>query len=303
MDSIAIDCKIFTLGPEGTNGHEAALCAKQMLNLGEQCTMSFCQSHQDILHLMDKAKVDFGIVAVENSTNGHVREVLNYWLPCVLNGHNPPPFKVVGEVEIPVKHCLMVKGDLTIAHLDGVISHTHALGQCTEFINNNNLVQIPVHSTALAARLIATNKGYSRYGAIASRLAAKLNNLAILDDDITDNSLYGENITRFYILGYKVPPKTGSDWTALLVQVPDESGAMNRITNVISANGINMSAIQSISFGALRKYAFYVEMEGHQSDRSVQAALSSIANITNDKFVVLGSFPKAQQTIQEIEHE
>lgn len=294
--SVCISCsaKILTLGPEGTNGHQAALAARNIVGVGDDCPIEFCKNHHSILTQMHENKDCVGIVAVENSTNGYVREVLEYWLPCILNGGAQPLFQVIGEVEVKVEHYLLARHGMSIENLDGVLSHPQAFGQCSHFLNNHNWVKTPCNSTSAAADLVAHDAAYARYGAIASKLAAASYNLHILQKAINDSCMYGDNITRFYILGHNMPIETGNDWTALLVQVPDELGAMNKITNVISANNINMSVIHSIPFGALRKYAFYVEMEGHQNDRAVRAALSSIGNITNDKFVILGSFPKAQ---------
>ncbi|PIR92335.1 hypothetical protein COU01_02350 [Candidatus Falkowbacteria bacterium CG10_big_fil_rev_8_21_14_0_10_44_15] len=285
---------ILALGP-GTNGHEAALRAKAMLGLNG-CKITFHPSHQEILSAMNGGANDrIAIVAIENSTQGYVREVVQHWLPCVLNGASPPDFNVIGEVRIVIKHCLLARKNITGAHeLTGVMSHPQALGQCGIWLRQQRLtLQVPAESTARAAEIVATDTAYSRYGAIGSGLAAELYGLRVLVSGITDNNLYGENITRFYILGKQPAAKTGRDYTALLVKVPNVSGELHRITGAIAGNGINMTSLHSIPAGKLGDYVFYIEMEGHIEDRIVEVALASITNITDNHLVVLGSFPQA----------
>ena len=284
--------KMMALGPPGTNGHEAALKAKRLL--GYDCEIEFGDNHRAIMQSLRDIATDIGVVAIENSTNGYVREVIEYWLPCIMNGQAPPLFSVVGEVEIPINHCLIVRNGIEPGMIKGVISHPQALGQCGKFLDKHNItIKVPSSSTASATKLVAGDGDYACYAAIASPLAAKLYGLRILQENISDPTPYGVNKTRFYVLGKEKPESTGRDWTALLLKVPNIEGALLKVIGPISHNGINMSALHSIPIGELREYAFYVEVEGHESERRVQAALASIANITNDRFIVLGSFPKA----------
>jgi len=285
--------KMMALGPPATNGHQAALDAKR--SLGYDCEIEFGDNHRKIMQSLDDGITDMGIVAIENSTNGYVREVIEYWLPCIMNGKTPPSFFVIGEVEIAVNHCLITRNGIEHRMIEGVISHPQALGQCGKFLDSHNItIKVPSNSTASAAQLVAEDNGYARYAAIASPLAVELyGGLRILQENISDPSPYGVNVTRFYVLGNERPERTGKDGTALLLKMPNTSGTLYKAIGPISINDINMSSLHSVPVGKIGEYAFYVEMEGHESERRVQAALASIANITSDHYVVLGSFPRA----------
>src|SRR3989338_3098712 len=280
---------IVVLGPQGTNGHEAA--AQFMQINARALNICFCNSNAEILPSVVNQTYDFGVTPTENSSMGIIRQIMDFWL----QEHSDPSrvgIQVIGDVVLPVHHCLMVHSDTTsVEQVDTVISHPAALDQCHNNLERLGLmVQVPSQSTAGAAAQVARQSGEKKnLAAIASQFAADRYQLKVLEPMLHDRT---GNSTRLHVIGRTSTQPTGNDTTAILFWLPNKCGALARMIQIISSAECNMSCIHSIPLGERSRYAFYVEFDGHQYDSVVNAMLQLIA-ATSQRLVVLGSFPKA----------
>lgn len=284
--------KICALGPAGTNGHEAAKMASEMLKLGQdgadQVTeISFCSRNDEILERVGRDKC-FGVVPIENSSAGLVSEVVRFWLKWAEVWLD---LNVIGEILLPIEHHLLVHPSIQqVEELSGVMSHPQALAQCAKSLDRLGLkTRIPSASTAGAAAEVATNSASRSVGAIASRLAGELNGLRVISQHIEDCS---GNATRFHLVARRtLPSPTGNDRTAIIFCVPNRPRALLNPLWCIGTEEVNMSSIHSIPLGTPSEYAFYCELDCHSGDRKGVMILERMRTFTN-KIIVLGSYPQ-----------
>ena len=262
------------LGPEGTFTQSAAL--KQF---GHSVNTVALDGIDDVFREVEARTADYGVVPVENSTEGVVRHTLD------LFQHSP--LHVCGEVQLRIHHHLLVRpGEYPVTR---VMAHQQALAQCRAWLEANlpNAEHVAVASNAEAARLVSETDGAA---AIASETAAELYGLEIRHRNIEDEP---DNTTRFLVIGRQAALPSGNDLTSLLISVHNKPGTLYQMLQHIARHGVSMTRIESRpSRQGVWEYVFYIDVEGHQEDAPVAAAL---ADLEKEAFAVkvLGSYPRA----------
>ncbi|HEY7362565.1 MAG TPA: prephenate dehydratase [Methylomirabilota bacterium] len=260
-------------GPQATFTHQAAL-----QHFGASATYVASRSVADVFDDVERGRVEYGVVPVENSTEGAVNITLDRLIDSDAS--------ICGEVYLPItQHLLSAAPGL--ADVKTVISHPQALAQCRGWLAAN-LPEVPtqeVTSTAAAAELAA---GDVSIAAIASDLAARLYNVPVLRARIEDNP---SNSTRFLIIGRRPPGPSGRDKTSILFAMRNEPGALYRVLEPFSGRGLNLTKIESRPAKVRAwEYVMFVDFEGHRDTPVVAAALDEIRART--VFVkILGSYP------------
>lgn len=263
------------LGPMGTFSEEAA--NKQFGGLTSPVQ---CSSIDDVFRMVESGQVDYGVVPVENSTEGAVGRTLDLLMGTSLH--------ICGEVTLPVHHNLLSKQTDKVA-IKKLYSHAQSLAQCHEWLNLNlpGVERQAVVSNAEAARLAAADPSSA---AIASRRAAELFELAVLNASIEDDP---KNTTRFLVLSLHDVAPSGKDKTSLLMATKNEPGAMVDLLSPFSRHGVSMSKFESRpSKIGLWEYVFFVDIEGHQQDKPVVDALAELKQRASF-LKILGSYPIA----------
>lgn len=268
--------KIAFFGPQATYTHLAAI--KQF---GLSTDLIPVRGIADVFDEVERGEADYGVVPIENSTEGIVTHTLDVFVDSNL--------QIVAEVMLEISHCLLSKGG-SIEDIKKIYSHPQPIAQCRNWLAKN-LPNIPVMetaSTAVAARMVAND---NEAAAIASEFAASIYDLKIVKKRIEDNV---NNFTRFLVIGRKSPEKSGSDKTSVMFAVKDESGALYRMLEPFSKHDINLTKIESRPMKTRAwEYIFFIDMEGHVSELKVKEAIDELSK--NCLFVkVLGSYPRSK---------
>lgn len=261
------------LGPANTFTHQAAL-----EHFGEATEFVPVASIPDTFAEVQRGGADFGVVPVENSTEGPVHETLD----CFVDSEA----KVVSEIVIPISFQLLSRG--TKEDVRTVYTNPVAYAQCRQWVARNlpGREVVTAVSTARAAAMAAEDLAGA---AIANELAGIEYGLNVLERDIQD---LAANYTRFYVIApAAISQRTGSDKTAVVFSIRDRVGALRDVADVFARRGLNMSSIQSRpSRTGVWDYVFFVEFQGHESDPIVSEALEELKE--QCVFVkVLGSWP------------
>ena len=267
--------KIAFLGPEGTYTQAAA-----QKHFGHSVITVPLAGVDEVFREVEADSCNYGVVPVENSTEGVVTHTLDRFLISSL--------LVCGEVELRIHHQLMSKAP-SLQSITKVYSHQQSLGQCREWLDANlpTVERIAVSSNAEAAKRAAREDGAA---AIASETAAQIYGLTILAASIEDEP---ENTTRFLIIGKQATTPSGEDKTTLLLSTRNEPGALYRLIKPFEVHNISMSRIESRpSRRAAWDYVFFVDINGHVNDAPVAEALQELKKETT-LLKVLGSYPKA----------
>lgn len=263
------------LGPLGTYSEEAA--NKQF---GGVSSPVQCASIDEVFRVVEAGQADYGVVPVENSTEGAVGRTLDLLMHSSLN--------ICGEVELPVHHNLLSK-QLDKAAIRKVYSHAQSLGQCHEWLNRN-LSGIECEAVASNAEAARRATGEEGAAAIASKRAGELFGMNLLAESIEDDP---RNTTRFLILATHDVASSGKDKTSLVMATRNVPGAIVKLLSPLAENGVSMSKLESRpSYMGLWEYVFFVDIEGHRSDEKVAKALTQLEE--QAAFLkVLGSYPIA----------
>ena len=266
--------KVAYLGPQATFTHMA--CMNRFGLLAEYVPL---RGIGEVFAEVEKGKADYGVVPVENSTEGVVSHTLDMFVDSDL--------KICGEILMEVAHHLLSKlGEK--GRIVTIYSHPHAIAQSRKWLEANmaGVALREVHSTAAAAELAAQDEAAA---AIASELASRFYDLKVVASRIEDSPY---NFTRFLIIGQSPCAVTGQDKTSILFTIRDRVGALYRMLEPFAKNQINLTKIESRpSRYRVWEYIFYVDIEGHVEDAPVKAALEGLQE--ECLFVkVLGSYPK-----------
>jgi chorismate mutase/prephenate dehydratase len=269
--------KVGFLGPEGTFSQAAVL-----KHFGHSVRALPLLAVHEVFQEVQSGVTDFGVVPIENSSEGTVNHTLDLFLAS--------PLKICGEIELRVSHCLM--GQMRdFAGVTRVCAHAQALGQCRVWLDEHlpDAERVAVSSNAEGARRARDERGSA---AIAGQSAAQVYGLNLLATDIEDHS---DNTTRFLVIGRKLFAPSGADRTTLLFSARDTAGpgALFRLLEPLAKSGISMTRIESRP-SRKRKwdYVFFADIEGHADDPKVAKALSGLAKRAS-LFRVLGSYPRA----------
>ena len=263
------------LGPEATFTHQAAI-----RRFGSSLRYASQKTITDVFAEVSKDRADYGVVPIENSTEGVVTHTLDMFVDSDL--------KIVAQIVLRVQHCLL--SDCRRPQIKKLFAHPQSLGQCRGWVQANlpRVVIIETSSNARSAELAAKE---NESAAIAGVLAAEKYGLRVLEHDIQDNAA---NATRFLVLGRQCSPATGHDRTSLMFSIADQVGALYRALAPFRRYRINMTKIESRpSKRKAWEYFFFVDCDGHMSDRKVSKAIT-LLNEHCSYVKVLGSYPNAE---------
>jgi len=263
------------LGPRGTFSEEAA-----NKRFGTSVNTLPCASIDEVFRQVEANQVGYGIVPVENSTDGAVGRSLDLLLATTA--------QICGEVLLPVHQCLMSRAQ-DWAAIHRIYAHSQSLGQCHGWLTQNfpDVERVAVISNAEAARIASQEPGSASIG---NRAAAKLYALQLLAENIEDNP---NNTTRFVVIGRDSVAPSGRDKTSLVMSARNRPGAMHELLAPFAEYAVSMTRLESRpSRTGMWEYVFFVDLEGHQHDGRVSQALEQLR--ARASFVkVLGSYPAA----------
>jgi len=273
----ALECpmQVAYLGPEGTFTEAAAL-----KRFGSAVEVLSCMTIDEVFRAVESGTSQYGVVPVENSTEGAVGRTLDMLLQS--------PLKICGEVMLPIHQCLLGRhGELSA--IKTVFSHPQSLGQCQNWLNINlsHASRVPASSNAEAARLAAESP---HSAAIAGSQAAELFGLDVLVSNIEDDA---KNTTRFLVLGNQQVAPSGKDKTSLAMSAANRPGAVHELLMPLAKHGVSMSKFESRpARSGLWEYVFFMDIDGHVAEEKVAATLAELKQVA--AFVkVLGSYPVA----------
>lgn len=268
--------EVACLGPLATFTHLAGV-----RHFGSSAKFIPVKSIKEVFEAVENGQVDYGVVPIENSTEG----VVNYTLDMFIDFD----LKITAEVMLEVSHNLL---SLTghIKDIETIYSHPQAFAQCRTWLERN-LPDKTLHESTSTARAAELASRDSSSAAIASELAAKTYNLKFVQRDIEDNK---HNYTRFLIISTNILPKTDNDKTSIMFTTKDRPGALFDILSPFKKAKINLKKIESRpSRRKAWEYIFFVDMEGHIEDKKVSKAIEDIKN--NCLYLkFLGSYPMSE---------
>lgn len=269
--------KIAFLGPEGTFSQQAVL-----KHFGHSIRALPMPAISEVFEEVQAGHADFGVVPVENSTEGTVNHTLDMFLSS--------PLKICGEVELRIHQHLMGRMH-ALEDIVRVCSHQQSLAQCRHWLNEHlpGIERVPVSSNAEAARRARDEDGTA---AIAGQAAAEVYGLSVIVPEIEDSQ---DNTTRFFVIGRKLFSASGSDKTTLLLSAGDTRapGALHRLLGPLARHNITMTRIESRP--SRRKkwdYVFFIDVLGHADETPLKDALEELRE-QSSLFRVLGSYPCA----------
>lgn len=268
--------KIAYLGPAGTYTHTAAL-----QQFGTSAELLPQATIHDVFYAVASETANYGVVPVENSTEGAVNQTHDEFFTSDL--------RICAEVDIPIHHALMVAAGVKPEAIRKIYSHEQSLAQCRKWLQAKfpSIELQAVSSNGEAARLASVDAASA---AIAGETAAAAFGLEVLHKRIEDLE---SNTTRFLVLGNQRVPRTGEDRTSLLLFAPNRAGALVDLLAPFQTHNISLSRVASrpAPMGQW-SYAFFIDFEGHESDEYVAAALDQVRTVAYE-LKVLGSYPQA----------
>ena len=273
--ALEMPLRIGYLGPEGTFTEAAAL--KQF---GHAVTSVPMPAISDVFQEVENGGCQYGVVPVENSSEGVVSHTLDRFLNS--------PLQICGEVTLRIHHNLLGLGG-GLDGIDTVYSHQQSLAQCRGWLDRHlpRAERIAVASNAEAARLAAAA---DTTAAIAGAMAAERYGLGVLVPNIEDEP---DNTTRFLVIGQQGAAPSGDDKTSLLLSTRNEAGGLYQLLEPFAEHGISMTRIESRpSRRGNWDYVFFVDINGHRDDPGVAVALAELKRKAG-MYKVLGSYPKA----------
>lgn len=268
--------KVAYLGPEGTFTQMATFKHFGDAVLGEPKV-----TVDDVFREVASETCNYGVVPVENSTEGVISHTLDNFLESSL--------KVCGEVELRVHHHLMLSPEADEKNISKIYSHQQTLGQCRRWLDGHypKIPRVTVSSNAEAAKKAAEEKDAA---AIAGEIAADIYGLRIISKKIEDSA---ENTTRFLVVGREKIAPSGNDKTSIMVSTHNKPGALYQLLEPFHRLGVDLTKIETRpSRTAMWSYVFFIDFEGHEDDEIVQKVLEAIdKNALEVK--MLGSYPRA----------
>lgn len=266
--------KVAYLGPEATFTHQAALA-----KFGRSVEYLATNSINDVFYEVETERADYGVVPIENSTDGAVNRTLDMFIDSEL--------EICSEILFEISHCLLAKCGK--ARIKKVYSKGEVFGQCKLWLRANlpRAEYIETSSTSRAAEIASEKPGSA---AIASEIAGSLYGLRVVARSIQD---IPRNLTRFLVIGRTESPRSGDDKTSIMFYTRDRVGALHDILEVFKEEGINLTMIESRPSGKKPfEYYFFADFAGHATDRKIASTLKKLKKKCG--FLrVLGSYPKS----------
>lgn len=267
--------RVAYLGPAYSYSHQAAI-----ERFGEAADLIPVSTIASVFEEVNRGHVEFGIVPIENSTDGRIVDTLDMFTRL--------PLRICGEVQLSVHHNLLAKCGRS--EITEIYSKPQAFSQCRNWLNRH-MPHARLHdvtSTSTAAQLARDKPGA---GAIASAKAAVEYGLQIVAEDVQDNK---NNVTRFAVIGDQTPLPTGKDRTALLLQIPHKPGALADALVAFKKQKVNLSWIESFPLrGPETGYLFFLDFEGHEKEPRIKRTIDALAR-NAVRIEVLGSFPRSE---------
>lgn len=264
------------LGPSGTYTEAAAI--KQFGHFAKTRALS---AIDDVFREVESGSVHYGVVPVENSTEGMV----NHTLDCFMDSG----LRICAEVELPIHHALLAPSKVAPEDVKEILSHSQSLAQCRGWLDTHypNAERTAVASNAEAARQVAER---SDAAAVAGEVAGERYGLRPLATHIEDHS---DNKTRFLVIGEQDVGASGVDKSSILVSTRNEPGALYKVLEPFHKHDISLSRIETRPARAGNwSYVFFIDLEGHASDAPVRRALAEVEEVAM-QVRVLGSYPQA----------
>ncbi len=274
------------LGPVHTNTHLAARA-----KFGSRSRYLHAPTIEEVFHLVERRQADYGVVPVENSLAGAVAHTLDRFIDFV-----DTPVRIHGEIEQPIRHCLIVHPNVRISELRVIYSHPQAFTQCHRWLTTHlpQAQRWETNSTAEAVVYVMNKamgpSGYAlrQRGAIGTRELANEHHLRAIS--IPEER---ENRTRFLVLGLGAPRRGARNKTSVLFALKDAPGALHDALVPFKHNHINLTKIESRpSRRKAWEYLFFIDLEGHETAPQVKRALATL-KVHTSLFRVLGSYPSA----------
>lgn len=267
--------RVAYLGPAYSYTHIAAI-----ERFGESADLVPVNTIAAVFEEVNRGQADYGIVPIENSTDGRIVDTLDMFTRL--------PLRICGEVQIAIHHNLLAR--CPRSEVTEIYSKPQALSQCREWLSKNmpQARLLEVTSTSTAAQLARDKPGA---GAVASMRAAIEYDLGVVAESIQDNK---NNVTRFAIIGDQETKPTGKDRTALLLQIPHKPGALADALSSFKRHKINLTWIESFPLrGPESGYLFFLDFEGHANDPRIKRTLAEIERLAV-RMEVLGSYPRSE---------
>ena len=267
--------KVGFLGPEGTFSQQAV-----QKHFGHSAHGLPLSSIEEVFQEVEAGNADFGVVPVENSTQGTIQSTLDMFLTSKL--------KICGEVELRVHQHLLSRSG-RIEDIERVYSHPQSFAQTKAWLRQYlpKAEKIPVASNAEAARRA---RNADDAAAIAGAAAGSVYGLKVVAGPIEDRP---DNTTRFLVLGRELFPPSGHDRTSLLIFIKDQPGALYNVLSPFAKHGLSMNRIESRPGHTGRwQYAFFVDIGGHVQDEAMRSAIEELREYAQD-LKILGSYPVA----------
>lgn len=268
--------KVSYLGPDGSYTHMGAL-----KHFGGSINGLPSSQIDEVFREVEAGNADFGIVPIENSTEG----VISYTLDMLLKSS----LAICGEVDLPIHHNLITHCK-DLSAITKVFSHQQSLAQCRGWLNKNlpGVEAIAVSSNSHAVTLLENDPTAA---AIAGQVASELYAVPVLNSHIEDQV---DNTTRFIVLGKHAVPQSGEDKTSLMVMLHNKAGALHDLLSSFAERGISMSKIESrpAQSSGVWEYVFFIDIQGHRDDDKVAKAIDDLEH-KSAMLKVLGSYPVA----------
>lgn len=268
------NAKVAYLGPEGTYTHLAAL-----RQFGGDCQLLDCASIDDVFAALDNGRVGYGVVPVENSTEGAINNTQDCLIDCSA--------RIIAERIVPIEHKLLVKKGVSASSVNIIASHKQSLAQCRKWLSANfpGVKQIECASNAEAAKLAQSDENTA---AIAGEMAARIYDLEILHGKIQDKS---NNSTRFLILADQETASTGKDKTSIVVYAENKPGSLFRVLQPFEELQISLTKIETRpSKKEAWEYVFFIDFEGHLEEQNIISLFDKLRSCTAE-IKILGSYP------------
>lgn len=263
------------LGPEGTWSHQAA-----MARFGDSVELIAYPTFQDVFDAVERGKVEYGVIPIENSTDGKVSQAVDLMGKTSL--------RICAQIHQSVQNCLM--SNIPMEDIKVIYSHPQVLGQCRDWllVHFPQASLVPTSSTTVAAQYAVTHASEGA-AALGSQMAAELHGLKLLAINIQDKAT---NTTRFAVIGQQSTKPSVKDRTTICFGVPNVAGSLVDVLAVFKTHGINIHCMDSRpSRDTAWEYVFYIDVEGHEAQEPLKSCLEELHGNT-PMLKVLGSYPE-----------
>jgi len=262
------------LGPEGTYTQAAVI-----KHFGQAVRALDVKAIPDVFSVVEQGRAHFGVIPVENSTEG----VVTHTLDCFATSH----LQVCGEVQLSIHHQLLSSAG-GLSKIEKVYAHAQSLAQCRKWLANNLSSEIELISVNSNSEAVLIAKDEENAAAIASDIAAKLYDVPVLAAGIEDEV---DNATRFLVVGKNAVSASGEDKTSIMVSTANRVGSLFELLKPLYDHGVDMTRIESRPSRQTNwDYVFFIDMLGHAQDDKVSSALAELEK-KSDFFKLIGSYP------------